>query len=522
MVSCNGSVDSTDDWVIDLGANSNCTGNFSLLIDPQPITGSAEGYFGHGSITHVGKCRFVFQNIEPGKPPLQLLVLVYYVPHAPKNLLSPQTLLQVGCHLHLNHTTHCDYNIAYGFNLYRLCTAISETHPGRLLYLYRPQDRISGDQSPPIVHNNALLESVMMSANVALIRDPQYSLGVHALLGHHGFERWKDLINTLFPGQSISKFQNKDCEACKVCKTTRKPYPEATLSTVTRRCKRLRIVLSGRIPDAPGSNLYVSLEGYTCFLLVKDEYSHFLWFIPIRTKTAKNVKEALVDLITLLNNKFPGETVTHIVSDCGTEFVNSQLDSYAREHGILFETVPPGESQSNGLIEREMRTIKESGDAALTHAGLHKGFWPHAYAHATYLHNFMARYRRHSYHPPAPPHAHGSSTSDSYLYPYLALYHVSTPEDREWHTAILRRHFASISNLGQSGIFKPPTGACGIASSVSTRAEPAIYMGAASNHFSSYLHIFLPNRGLFYKAPTSSFIPSHSRPFDYARLYIQT
>ena len=518
VVTRDGIFNSTSDWIIDQGAEANFTGNFANVIDPVPFKGKAEGYFGEGTITHVGKCRFVFQSIDPTKPPLDTLVPVYYAPNAPKNLLSPQVLYKAGFYLYFIHTDVCEYHISDGSNFYRLCTAIREDEQGRLLYLYRSTDRFPSDEPPQHVHNNLQPETAVMSANATMVKDPMSAAWIHALFGHQGFERCKDLLNTIYPGQSISKFKLIDCEACKVCKIATKPYHESTTTTATRRCERLRIDLSGRIPTSSACDIHISFDNYTCFLLVKDEYTHFLWFKPIRVKTAKNVTDALVELLAYLKNKFPGDRVCHIVSDCGSEFVNSYLEGYTKERGILFETVPPGESPSNGMIEREMRSVKESGDALLTAAGLHKGFWPEAYAHSTHLHNFMRRYRRKSYHPRAPPNADGT-TSESYFYPYLALYHVDTPEQRAWHDNSVRHHFANISIFGQSGQYKDPNEGRGMDSSVSTRTEPAIYLGVASDHFSSYLTVFLPHRGLIRKASTSTFIPSCSRLFDYSRIY---
>jgi len=133
-------------------------------------------------------------------------------------------------------------------------------------------------------------------------------------------------------------------------KETGKPFPKAFTK---RTCKPGEIIygdLSGKMPIS-------SLGGANYLLLLKDECTGFrhVNFIKHKSETADCVKVFL----KLIKN----QTIRNVKifkSDNGTEFACQELQLYLVEEGIIHENTSPYCPESNGKIEREMRTIKDT------------------------------------------------------------------------------------------------------------------------------------------------------------------
>ena len=339
---------------------------------------------------------------------------------------------------------------------------------------------------------------------------------LHALLGHQSFDRGLDLLHELYPKKAFPRFKLIDCDACRLNKVKTGPYKPITYKFTQRPLQCLRMDLSGLIPSWDGdTSNHLSFQSYKCFLLIKDEYSHYLWYKALRNKTASTVTDAILHLIFHLEHLFPGYPVVEIVSDAGTEFSNQNLRDALQARGIILTHTPPAESQINGLIEREMRSIKDNGNTYLTDAGLPKAFWPQAYHHAVYLHNFIFRQRRYEYMPPPPP-----DTTTQKFYPFLALYGADTPHWLETHRIFLRRHFEKLTIFGQGGVYVDPHEPRKIDKyAAANTGEPAIYLGEAAVHFTSHIYVLLPMRGVIRSASYSTFTPANSEPFAYSQLF---
>jgi hypothetical protein len=74
-------------------------------------------------------------------------------------------------------------------------------------------------------------------------------------------------------------------------------------------------------------------------------------------------------------------------SDNGTEFVNSDLSGYFEELGIIHQTTIPYCPESNGSVEREMRTLKDTARAMMHHESVPQFLWAEAIACSVYIHN---------------------------------------------------------------------------------------------------------------------------------------
>ncbi|KAL4347277.1 hypothetical protein GQ457_17G016550 [Hibiscus cannabinus] len=61
-------------------------------------------------------------------------------------------------------------------------------------------------------------------------------------------------------------------------------------------------------------------------------------------------------------------------SDRGGEYVEP-FGEFCSQHGIIHEITPPYSPQSNGVVERKNRTLKEMMNALLESSGLSQNMW---------------------------------------------------------------------------------------------------------------------------------------------------
>jgi len=90
------------------------------------------------------------------------------------------------------------------------------------------------------------------------------------------------------------------------------------------------------------------------FLLIVDSYSKWLEIVPMRSTTVAAV-------ITVLRHVFAcfGLPIT-FVSDNGPPFQSSELVNFFRLNGVTHKFAPPYHPNSNGQVERYVRTFKEA------------------------------------------------------------------------------------------------------------------------------------------------------------------
>jgi hypothetical protein len=79
--------------------------------------------------------------------------------------------------------------------------------------------------------------------------------------------------------------------------------------------------------------------------------------------------------------------VKRIYADGGSEFINQTLQKYCDETGKILKWTPRYTQQLNGAAERTVRTVKDSTNMMMQHAGAPIGLWKWAAAHAVFIWN---------------------------------------------------------------------------------------------------------------------------------------
>jgi histone deacetylase 1/2 len=128
----------------------------------------------------------------------------------------------------------------------------------------------------------------------------------------------------------------------------------------------------------------LSNSGFKYYLIIVDDFSHFMWTYPLRRKS--DTADVLLAFVAYARTQFSRPLVA-MQADNGTEFINSTVTSYFTAHGIRLRLSCPYTSAQNGKAERAIRTINDVTRTLLFQSSMPPPYWAEAVATATHLVN---------------------------------------------------------------------------------------------------------------------------------------
>ena len=131
--------------------------------------------------------------------------------------------------------------------------------------------------------------------------------------------------------------------------------------------------------DTPGVN------GESCALVILDQYTGFVMAYPMGRKTSEEVVKAL--------RHFLGDVDPKNVSVRAAN--THEYEAALKTLGIAYHRSTPYRHQSNGKIERCIRSIVDGARCALFQSGLGHPHWPYAIEHAAIMRNVYIPYHTH-------------------------------------------------------------------------------------------------------------------------------
>lgn len=183
--------------------------------------------------------------------------------------------------------------------------------------------------------------------------------------------------NDIVEGMFISDAPKPKCEPCAASKSQRSSHPTRTTPKPIVAGQVLHFDTVGPMPER-------SFSGSLYYVLCKDSYSAYrqIFFVSSKADIGDNVKK-----IINRTKIETGNDVLKVITDNGTEYLNSNLKQFFDEKGILHHTSAVYTPEQNGAIERDIRTVAESARTLRIHSGLPKIFWAEAMATAVYTLN---------------------------------------------------------------------------------------------------------------------------------------
>jgi hypothetical protein len=201
----------------------------------------------------------------------------------------------------------------------------------------------------------------------------------HQRLGHLNTDAIRKLANgaaTRVEIEGGNEHLESDCLACIEGKQHKTPFKTG--------CTRATWVGELLHMDLAGPMETQSFDNKRYFIIIIDDYSRAIWTSPIASKL--EVIPKVWEYIAQLENAFSVK-VQSVMADNGTEFVNSEMNTYLKSKGIaLFNSVPYTPEQ-NGIAEHGIQTLTEGARAMLFAAKLPKHLWSAAIKTMAYLRN---------------------------------------------------------------------------------------------------------------------------------------
>ena len=206
----------------------------------------------------------------------------------------------------------------------------------------------------------------------------------HRRFGHLGYDNLfklkdKGMVEGIsVPAQDFKEQQAQKlfCEACTLAKQHRLPFP----SSDHKSSCQIELVHM----DVCGP-LQVTSEGGTRYLATfVDDFSRLACVVPVVQKS--EVVAAVRSTIRMWENQ-SGKHLKAVRTDRGREYVNSELQAYFDNKGVVHNTTAPYTPEQNGVAERFNRTLMERVRAMLQDAQLEEEYWSAAALTATYVKN---------------------------------------------------------------------------------------------------------------------------------------
>ena len=175
-------------------------------------------------------------------------------------------------------------------------------------------------------------------------------------LAHPGIRATRRLLSARFVWRGMAADVGrwcKECEACQKAKVTRQPSaPIQPIPVPSRRFTHLHVDLVGP--------LTASVEGFTHVMTMIDRTTRWMEVCPLSSTTATACADALV---ASWISRFGVPAI--ITSDRGVQFTSAVWQVLCKRLGIQHNTTTAYHPQSNGLVERFHRQLKDSMRARL-------------------------------------------------------------------------------------------------------------------------------------------------------------
>jgi hypothetical protein len=197
----------------------------------------------------------------------------------------------------------------------------------------------------------------------------------HRRLGHPGLDALSSLSQSSFI-QCTSK-KHDFCHACQLGKHTRLPFCSSS-----HRAEHPFDLIYLDLWTSP----VVSVSGYKYYLIILDDYTHYLWTFSLKLKP--DTFTTLSHFFAYVSTQF-GRIVKAIQCDNGCEFDNSSTRFFLLSNDTQLWMLCPYTSPQNGKVEHIIRSVNIVIRTLLIQASLPGHYWAEGLHTATCLLNYL-------------------------------------------------------------------------------------------------------------------------------------
>jgi len=235
----------------------------------------------------------------------------------------------------------------------------------------------------------------------------------HRRLGHAALLR--TLRNLGFVTNAYKR--QSFCEACAFVKQTRLPY-RLYQHTAPRRLWRVHSDMS--------DIQRLSIDGKQYYITFIDDYSRYCWVYFTERKDAKTIRDIYENWRADAENK-SGERVSYLQTDVGGQY-QKEMGVILRSSGVTHLPSPPHSHESNGLAERQNRTLKDTARTMVRQVNLPSSFWTKAIKAACEIRNRLPHTSLHGISPHQAFFDEEPSLNHFRVFGSIAYIHI--PEER--------------------------------------------------------------------------------------------
>ena len=334
------------EWWIDTGATRHVCSDKMMFSTFEPIETGEKVFMGNSATSDIkGQGKVVLKMISRKE---LTLTNVLYVPEIRKNLVSGSLLN------------------SHGFRLVFESDKFVLSKSG----MYVGKGYMSGGMWK--LNVMTIIKSDMNKASSSAYILESSNLW-HGRLGHVNYDTLRKLINL----NHIPTFQIDAKHKCETCVETK--LTKSSFQNIERHTELLDLIHS----DICDLKLIQTRGGNKYFITFVDDSTKYCYVYLLKSKGEAIEKFVLYkhEVENQLNRK-----IKVLRSDRGGEYESPFVD-LCTQHEIIHETTAPYLPQSNGVIERKNRTLKEMMNAMLISFGLPQNMWGEAILSANYLLN---------------------------------------------------------------------------------------------------------------------------------------
>jgi hypothetical protein len=352
MVAQTNSTCEEQSWFADSGANAHITSELeNLTIQPQPFQGPELVAVGNGAglnIEHTGSTIIHSSNI-----PFHLKNILH-CPTATTNLLSIQKF--------------CQDNNCY-FILTSSHFFVKDLRTHALLLEGKSENGLYPLRLRRCSSKNAPVFTAFLGIKAS-------TLVWHSRLGHPSLLT----VNRVIKAHSLPILNNDSnkehfCDSCQLGKSKKLPFSASNRITTS--------VLELIHTDLWTSPI-PSISGCKYYIIFVDDFTRYTWFYPLHFKS--DTYNCFVKFKVLVETQFSCK-IRQLQSDGGGEYTSHLFQNFLTSNGIQHRKSCPHTSQQNGLAERKLRHILETGLTLLAHSGLSNRYWVDAFMTSVFIIN---------------------------------------------------------------------------------------------------------------------------------------
>ena len=350
-------------WIADSGATSHMTHSSTFLHDVKPTIGLQVRVGNGATLACLYKGTLTMVNKQGRRVTLSD---VLYVPGLGVNLLSIGKLQERG------------YTTTFPGSPASLFMFIKNNNGKRIL-------------SAKLIDSLYIMEMHSTPAPQQSAHPAESMELLHQRLGHLSFRKIRMMQKDLLT-QKISITKEKEstpCLGCAAGKLSRENRRLTRLHPATEALEVIHTDISG--PYAS------STKGNRWLIIFVDEFTRFTTMFPMKQKSdalscfkifqtyIENDRKTVIKNINMSHTA--RDQIMRLQSDGGGEYKSTAFEKHLNETGIQHYTSCADTPSQNGIAERYIRSITETGFAMLKHAKLAMTYWPFAMRTAAYLLN---------------------------------------------------------------------------------------------------------------------------------------